>query len=684
MLKFAEGIPLDDDVDNTATIKVSRQRFTFSAPPKVAKKNFSTILEKPLLERPKTAAMLSAKEKELLTENINLQKVKVDAQQIFLKLQEIRNEKKETASEKIREINAAMKGNGLVKEETDWKTESNHDEVEDETFNRQTLLDVVNTYTYRNKKPDLNLYLKRAYSAPIKRTPVKNEKLKLINRPKSAPFPINSDAFMKHWIIKQGGKLRAQKYTLNEKKENCHFEFLPEIPDLFREGPPTLADWKNIKKFEEKIWNPDAFSLKQYFHNYALQNEDKKKGIHIHITKTNEDHTKLGANTFKSFSKDSVTSNTSSNVKLSAENEEINLKKLEKLHVLQILKKACFSRTESELDKLGKYLKKFNAFQKISEFILQQLCSVMILNTFDAGRAIFRQGEMGAAWYIILTGTVSVQITKTGRIEDSIVVSKLHEGDGFGELSLINEAPRAATITSDFRTELIRVEKHDYIRIMKFNHEKELKEKIYFLLRVPIFGEWTEASVKAIAQFATWRRYKIGEFILKEGQQITELFFIRKGNCDVFRRIIYLGRKDTVLIGKHYPDEYFGEERIIMDDDSVRSACTIVASKSKPAKGAKKKKKLENGTEVVEVLVFPIFNIKDKLKTFLVPSKFSGIETSDVIELKINKIKKNEWRKVKAEQIGKFIKESKKDPNITIKKLNLEVAFKKNHPLWKK
>jgi CRP-like cAMP-binding protein len=57
-----------------------------------------------------------------------------------------------------------------------------------------------------------------------------------------------------------------------------------------------------------------------------------------------------------------------------------------------------------------------------------------------------------------LRGEVSVKISKTGKIEDNFTVALLKAGQGFGELALINDAPRAATIITETRCELIKVE----------------------------------------------------------------------------------------------------------------------------------------------------------------------------------------------------------------------------------
>lgn len=113
---------------------------------------------------------------------------------------------------------------------------------------------------------------------------------------------------------------------------------------------------------------------------------------------------------------------------------------------------------------------------------------------------MFSQGEEGTSWYIILKGSVNVVIYgKVGislhkKIHNSNtdttplcadaalvllcdhtmccttqgVVCTLHEGDDFGKLALVNDAPRAASIVlREDNCHFLRVEKEDYNRILR-------------------------------------------------------------------------------------------------------------------------------------------------------------------------------------------------------------------------
>lgn len=68
--------------------------------------------------------------------------------------------------------------------------------------------------------------------------------------------------------------------------------------------------------------------------------------------------------------------------------------------------------------------------------------------------AVFREGEAGDYAYLIESGRVEVSVIRDGR---KLVLATLEKGDLFGELSLINNAPRSATATTLEASRLIAI-----------------------------------------------------------------------------------------------------------------------------------------------------------------------------------------------------------------------------------
>ena len=87
---------------------------------------------------------------------------------------------------------------------------------------------------------------------------------------------------------------------------------------------------------------------------------------------------------------------------------------------------------------------------------LEGLARALELVHVTAGTTVMREGEEGDRFFAIAAGEVLV--TKNGRD-----VATLRRGDGFGEIALIEEVPRTATVTAISDAELYSLEKQPFI-----------------------------------------------------------------------------------------------------------------------------------------------------------------------------------------------------------------------------
>ncbi|XP_054602899.1 rap guanine nucleotide exchange factor 4 isoform X3 [Nothobranchius furzeri] len=128
-----------------------------------------------------------------------------------------------------------------------------------------------------------------------------------------------------------------------------------------------------------------------------------------------------------------------------------------------ILRKPHSERTAEELEIIYEELLHIKALSHLSTTVKRELAGVLIFESHGkAGTVLFNQGEEGTSWYIILKGSVNVFIYGKG------VVCTLHEGDDFGKLALVNDAPRAASIIlREDNCHFLRVDKEDFNRILR-------------------------------------------------------------------------------------------------------------------------------------------------------------------------------------------------------------------------
>ena len=116
-------------------------------------------------------------------------------------------------------------------------------------------------------------------------------------------------------------------------------------------------------------------------------------------------------------------------------------------HLRRVLQQTYFlhAMTTKEMDKLMAALRPIRVFK---------------------GFELVRQGDPGDSFYLIATGVVSVWVTKGSK---KTKVAELGPDKYFGEMALISNAPRNATVVAERLTELFVLEKFNFDQILMKN-----------------------------------------------------------------------------------------------------------------------------------------------------------------------------------------------------------------------
>ncbi len=109
--------------------------------------------------------------------------------------------------------------------------------------------------------------------------------------------------------------------------------------------------------------------------------------------------------------------------------------------------------------KIVDFLRGYYLFESITENQREQIAAHASLISLNIGETLFDQGSLGESFYIIIEGIVKVHIGPH-------VFSTMHEGDSFGELSLLDNQTRSASVTAIEKTILIEIVKEEFNRLL--------------------------------------------------------------------------------------------------------------------------------------------------------------------------------------------------------------------------
>ncbi|KAL0028754.1 hypothetical protein WJX79_005068 [Trebouxia sp. C0005] len=165
-----------------------------------------------------------------------------------------------------------------------------------------------------------------------------------------------------------------------------------------------------------------------------------------------------------------------------------------------------------------------------------ELCKYMGHAAFAAGETIFKQGDTGEHFYIILTGAVDVSVHDDDAEKEDKVVAHLLAGASFGELALMQgHGQRRATCHCSQKTELFVVNIKDFKRILQPLQQDTLQSKIAFLQQVPMFQTLPASVVESLAVVLTEKVLPPKTVVFYQGNEVEDLFFIQRGHIKMVR-----------------------------------------------------------------------------------------------------------------------------------------------------
>nr|POE56229.1 camp-dependent protein kinase regulatory subunit [Quercus suber] len=193
---------------------------------------------------------------------------------------------------------------------------------------------------------------------------------------------------------------------------------------------------------------------------------------------------------------------------------------------------------------------------------------------------VIMQGDAGDYFYVVESGSFDIHVSTTGKIEngmdgmgDKVAVSG--PGTSFGELALMYNAPRAATVVSTEPSILWCLDRMTFRRILMDSAFQRRRMYESFLEEVELLASLTTYERSKIADALETTKYPAGSFIIREGDVGDKFYILESGEAEALKR----GTDSAV---KNYKKgDYFGELALL--DDKPRAASVRSVTETKVA-----------------------------------------------------------------------------------------------------
>ncbi|EAR87444.2 cyclic nucleotide-binding domain protein (macronuclear) [Tetrahymena thermophila SB210] len=184
------------------------------------------------------------------------------------------------------------------------------------------------------------------------------------------------------------------------------------------------------------------------------------------------------------------------------------------------------------------------------EFTQRLFCKYIKYEYYNSSQLVFRTGQQGDSFYIILAGKVGIYAEKNQMINIQDVVNGFNQdkemnqdthdniklikvldaGASFGEMALYEDnSLRVSTVFAHTDTFLGVIKREDYLNIIQKKEERERQKTIQNLINMSLFQGWNMKEISNIAEKMKTIHCKKEEIIYQENQQIQSVFIVLNG-----------------------------------------------------------------------------------------------------------------------------------------------------------
>jgi CRP/FNR family transcriptional regulator, cyclic AMP receptor protein len=145
------------------------------------------------------------------------------------------------------------------------------------------------------------------------------------------------------------------------------------------------------------------------------------------------------------------------------------------------------------------FLRTVNLFNEFSEADLSALDRQLRERRFRKGQIICRAGDTGDDMFLIRSGNILVSKPVTGRVEQ--VLARMGPGEFFGEMSLLDQSPRSATVQSEDDCLLLSLDRQNLRQLVEM---RPRAAAAFYRAMLGVFIQRLRESGDQIAEVTRW------------------------------------------------------------------------------------------------------------------------------------------------------------------------------------
>ncbi|CAI5683705.1 cGMP-dependent protein kinase 2 [Oreochromis niloticus] len=218
------------------------------------------------------------------------------------------------------------------------------------------------------------------------------------------------------------------------------------------------------------------------------------------------------------------------------------------------IKRARVKKNVSETSLIVKAIQKNDFLSRLDDEQIAMMVDLLKVSHFNPGDEVIQEGSEGDSMYIVAAGELSV--TQSGRD-----LRTLTSGDVFGELAILYNCKRTATVKAKTPVHLWCMERQTYRSIMTNKSKKKREQLVGFLKTAHTLKDLNDVQLSKIIDSMEEVKYQDKDVIVREGTEGNAFYIILKGEVLVTKNVNG-HEKQIRRMGK---GEHFGEQALIRE-----------------------------------------------------------------------------------------------------------------------
>lgn len=193
--------------------------------------------------------------------------------------------------------------------------------------------------------------------------------------------------------------------------------------------------------------------------------------------------------------------------------------------------RAVFPKTDEQRSELANAVRNILLFRSLDKEQMQNVLDAMFERTVVTGETVIKQGDDGDNFYVIQSGFFHAFVGEPGKEPIHI---HTYEGRGsFGELALMYNMPRAATIKAVTDGSLWAMDRQTFRRILLKSAFKKRKMYEALIDSVPMLKTLQSYERMNLADALIPKTFNKGDRIIKQGDAADGMYFVEEGTIRI-------------------------------------------------------------------------------------------------------------------------------------------------------